>query len=111
MIHEARRIADRRSRRMIGRLAETTPSRVWKWMPVDQRQRAARAFWTDEEAEADQVQAAMLIARQKKFRPRTVVGLDLDRKARHLASLARLADAVAARALSAYRLAAERRRM
>jgi len=85
-----------------------TPSRVWKSMTVDQRQRAARAFWTDEEAEADQVQAAMLIAQQKKFRPKTVVGLDLDRKARHLASLPSLPDALAARALIAYHLTEQR---
>ena len=77
-------------------------------MTADQRQRAARAFWTDDEAEADQVQAAMLIAQQKKFRPKTVIGLDLDRKARHLASLPSLPDAIAARALIAYHLAEQR---
>jgi hypothetical protein len=52
-------------------------------MTAEQRQRAARAFWQDEDATDDQVQAALLIAQQKKFRPKTVVSLDLDRKARH----------------------------
>jgi hypothetical protein len=85
-----------------------TPSRVWKSTTADQRQRAARAFWTDDDAEADQIQAAMLIAQQKKFRPRTVLGLDLDRKTRHLASLPSLPDAIAARALIAYHLAEQR---
>ena len=85
-----------------------TPSRLWKRMTADQRQRAARAFWSDEEAEADQLQAVMLIAQQKKFRPKTVNGLDLDRKARHLASLPSLPDALAARALVLYHLAEQR---
>ena len=77
-------------------------------MTAEQRQRAARAFWSDEEAEADQVQAVMLIAQQKKFRPKTIVALDIDRKARHLASLAQLPDSVAARALIVYHLAEQR---
>jgi hypothetical protein len=85
-----------------------TPSRVWKQMTPDQRQRAARAFWSDEDAADDQIQAVMLIAQQKKFRPKTVIGLELDRKARHLASLASLPETLAARALVVYHLAEHR---
>ena len=85
-----------------------TPSRLWKQMTLDQRTRAARAFWDDPEATDDQVQAALLIAQQKKFRPKTVIGLDLDRKAKHLASLGGLPDAMAARALIVYHLAEQR---
>jgi len=85
-----------------------TPSRLWKKMTLEQRQRAARAFWQDEDAANDQVQAALLIAQQKKFRPKTVVSLDVDRKARHLASLASLPDTIAARALIVYHLAEQR---
>jgi hypothetical protein len=85
-----------------------TPSRVWKKMSLEQRQRAARAFWEDEEGTNDQVQAALLIAQQKKFRPKTVISLDLDRKTRHLASLGALPDSIAARALIAYHLAEQR---
>ena len=77
-------------------------------MTSEQRQRLARAFWEDEEAANDQVQAALLIAQQKKFRPKTVISLDLDRKARHLASLAALPDTIAARALIVYHLAEQR---
>jgi hypothetical protein len=84
-----------------------TPSRVWKTMTIDERQRVARAFWSDPEATDDQVQAALLIAQQKKFRPKTIVALDLDRKARHLATLA-LPDPLAARALIVYHLAEQR---
>src|SRR5438128_542183 len=88
-----------------------TPSRVWKKMTLEQRQRAARAFWEDEEAANDQVQAALLIAQQKKFRPKTVVSLDVDRKARHLASMTSLPDQIAARALVLYHLSDQRAMM
>jgi len=85
-----------------------TPSRLWRQMTLDQRQRAAHAFWEDEEAADDQVQAALLIAQQKKFRPKTVVSLDVDRKARHLATIAALPDPLAARVLIVYHLAEQR---
>jgi len=85
-----------------------TPSRLWKRMSSDQRQRAALAFWADPEATDDQVQAAFLIAQQKKFRPKTVIGLDLDRKAKHLATVPGVPDQIAARALVTYHLAEQR---
>jgi hypothetical protein len=84
-----------------------TPARLWKQMTSDQRHRAALAFWRDEEATDDQVQAALLIADRKKFRAKTVIGLDPERKARHLASLP-LPDSLAARALVVYHLAEQR---
>src|ERR1700694_4560187 len=85
-----------------------TPSRLWKRMTAEQRFQAAKAFWLDEEAANDHVQAVLLISQQKKFRPKTVASLDEERKARHLASLATLPDAVAARALVLYHLAEQR---
>lgn len=88
-----------------------TPSRLWKQMTLDQRTRAARAFWQDPEATDDQVQAALLIAQHKKFRPKTVIGLDLERKAKHLATIASLPDAMAARALIVYHLNEQRAMM
>jgi hypothetical protein len=88
--------------------ATLTPSKLWKRMTADQKVRAARAFWLAEEAVDDQVQAALLIAQQKKFRPKTVVGLDDERKAKHLASLASLPDPIAARVLVVYHLAEQR---
>jgi len=80
-------------------------------MTSEQRQRAARAFWSDPDATDDQVQAALLIAQQKKFRPKTIVSLDLERKARHLASLANVPDQIAARTLVVYHLAEQRAMM
>jgi len=77
-------------------------------MTAAQRLAAAQAFWRDEEATDDQIQAVLLIAKQKKFRPKTVVGLDVDRKARHLSSIVNLPEALSARALIVYHLSAQR---
>ena len=73
-----------------------------------QRLASAHAFWADDEAIDDQLQAALLIAQQKKFRPKTVIGLDLDRKSKHLASLASLPDSIAGRVLVLYHLSDQR---
>ncbi len=80
-------------------------------MTPELRQQAARAFWLDEDATDDQVQAVMIIAQQKKFRPKFILGLDTDRKARHLATLGSLPDAIAARVLIVYHLAEQRSMM
>lgn len=80
-------------------------------MTADQRVHAARAFWRDEQAGDDQLQAIVLIAQVKKFRAKTLVGLDEERKSRHLASLPVLPDALAARALIVYHLAEQREMM
>jgi hypothetical protein len=77
-------------------------------MTSEQRLLAARAFWSDEQATDDQIQAVMLISQQKKFRPKTVLSLDEERKAKHFAALATLPDTVAARALVVYHLAEQR---
>ena len=77
-------------------------------MTSAQRQAAARAFWLDDQATQDQIQAVMLIAQQKKFRPKSVVELDIDRKARHFAGIVNLPEGLAARALIAYHLAEQR---
>jgi hypothetical protein len=77
-------------------------------MTAEQRFQAARAFWQDEQAANDRLQAVLLIAQQKKFRPKSVLALDDDRKARHFASLPIVPDALAGRALIAYHLAEQR---
>ncbi len=88
-----------------------TPSRLWRRMTADQRLRAARAFWPDEQAADDQVQAVMLIAQQKKFRPKFILGLDDERRAKHLASMVALPEAMAARCLVVYHLTEQREMM
>jgi hypothetical protein len=77
-------------------------------MTPAKRQQAALAFWQEEQPGDDHVQAALLIAQRKKFRPKSVIGLTTDRKARHLASLSLLPEAIAARVLIAYHLATQR---
>jgi|SRR5665213_42883 len=89
-------------------LPTLTPARLWKRMPTPNRQKAALAFWLADEAIDDQIQAAMLIAGQKKFRPKFVLALDEEKKAKHLASLAAVPETVAARALIAYHLESQR---
>jgi hypothetical protein len=85
-----------------------TPSRLWKRMTGEQRLRAAQALWREQEAAAEQREAALLIAKHLKFRPKTVHGLDPERKARHLAAVGELPDALAARVLVLYHLAEQR---
>ena len=53
-------------------------------MSADRRVAAATAFWTDENAALEQAEATALIARQIKFRPRSVQGLPIDRRAKYL---------------------------
>src|SRR4249919_3009911 len=84
-----------------------TPSRLWRRMTADQRLRAARAFWADEEATDDQMQAVLLIAQQKKFVP----SLDDERRAKHLAGMVGLPEALAARCLVVYHLKDHREMM
>ena len=77
-------------------------------MTAAHRQKAALAFWQADEAVDDQIQAAMLIAGQKKFRPKYVLGLDEEKRSKHLASMVSVPETIAARALIAYHLEAQR---
>lgn len=88
-----------------------TPSKLWRRMTAEQRTRAAEAFWADEQATDDQIQAVLLIAQQRKFRPKSVLTLSPERRARHLASIVNLPDALAARALVVYHLGVQREMM
>jgi hypothetical protein len=88
-----------------------TPAKLWKRMTSDQRLRASRALWNDEQATDDQLQALMLVAQQKKFRPKYILSLDDEKKAKHLAGLLNMPDPMAARALVVYHLAEQREMM
>jgi hypothetical protein len=54
------------------------------------------------------MQAVMLIAQQKKFRPKSVLALDLERRARQLSTIVNLPENLAARVLIVYHLARQR---
>lgn len=84
------------------------PARMWRLMPLELRASAAKAFWSDEQAALEQAEAVALIARQIKFRPKSVITLPVDKKARHLAGLAQVSDLLAARLLISYHLEYQR---
>ncbi|MEO8502357.1 MAG: hypothetical protein ABI609_00520 [Acidobacteriota bacterium] len=72
------------------------------------RLRVARAFWASEPDAQDHGHAAVLIAQKFKFRPKFVLGLDDEHRAKYLSSITAMTDSVAARALVAYHLAEQR---
>lgn len=87
---------------------EMRPARLWRAVPSDRRVLAATAFWRDEQTALEQAEAVSLIARQIKFRPKSVLGLPVEKKARHLAGMAQVSDLLAARLLIAYHLETQR---
>ena len=77
-------------------------------MSAEQRRRAGAALWAATDAATEQAQVVLLVAKHLKFRPKTVMGLDAERKARYLASVPEVPDEVAARLLVLYHLADQR---
>jgi hypothetical protein len=81
------------------------PSRLWKELPGETRVRAAEAFWRDEDSpsiEMQQAEALVAIARRLNFRQKSVQAMSIERRARALAQLPDVSDALATRALVAY---------
>ena len=90
-------------------LSETTrPSQLWKQLSGDSKLSAADAFWRDENAVAEQVQVVSLIAQRIKFRPKSVVSMPIEKKARQLVAVPVLPELVAARLLVSYHLLHQR---
>jgi hypothetical protein len=77
-------------------------------MRAARRIEAAGLFWTDEQSADQQLEAVAAIASHMKFRPKSVVSLPLERKARYLAGLPNISDTIAARALVNYHLERQR---
>jgi hypothetical protein len=77
-------------------------------MPLERRLLAAELFWADEHSADQQLEAVGSIATHMKFRPRSVVALPPEKKAKYLASLPNVSDSVAARALVNYHLDQQR---
>jgi hypothetical protein len=84
------------------------PSTLWKEMPADKRLVAAAAFWNDEHGVEQQVEIIVTLARKLNFRPKSLQTLPVERRAKLLAGMNDVSDAVASRALIAYHLTAER---
>ena len=87
---------------------EMRPARLWRLMPLDLRVLAATAFWSDEQAALEQAEAVALIARQIKFRPKSILTLSVDKRARHLAGLVQISDLLAARLVISFHLEHQR---
>jgi hypothetical protein len=89
-------------------LSHFRPSKLWRRMPLERRIDAAGLFWDDEHSADQQMEAVASIATHMKFRPRSVVGLAPEKRAKYLAQLPTVTDAIAARALVNYHLERQR---
>jgi hypothetical protein len=89
-------------------LSNFRPSKLWRRMPMERRIDAAGLFWEDEHSADQQMEAIASIATHMKFRPRSVIGLDPAKRAKYLAQLPTVTDAIAARALVNYHLERQR---
>jgi hypothetical protein len=89
-------------------LSNFRPSRLWRRMPVERRIDAADLFWNDEHSSDQQLEAVASIASHMKFRPKSVLGLAPEKRAKYLATLPTMSDAIAARALVNYHLERQR---
>jgi hypothetical protein len=88
--------------------SEFRPSKLWKKMSADRRMDAAELFWSDEQSTEQQIEAVGALASHMKFRPKSVIGLPIEKKAKYLATLPIVSDSVAARALVNYHLERQR---
>ena len=84
------------------------PSQLWKQLSAERKLQAAEAFWADSNASVEHAEAIIAIAQKIKFRPKSVIALSVEKKARHLLSVGTMSELVAARLLVAYHLASQR---
>ena len=84
------------------------PARLWRTLSPEMRVAAATAFWSDDQAGLEQAEGVALIARHIKFRPKSVLSLPVEKKAKHLASMSQVSDLLAARLLVSYHLQHQR---
>ena len=89
-------------------LTNYRPSKLFRRMPLERRVEAADLFWNDEHSADQQMEAVASIATHMKFRPRSVLSLAPDKRAKYLAQLPSVSDAIAARALVNYHLERQR---
>ena len=75
---------------------------------MERRLEAADLFWNDEQSADQQLEAVASIATHMKFRPKSVLTIAPERRAKYLATLPTMTDAIAARALVTYHLERQR---
>jgi hypothetical protein len=84
------------------------PSILWKHLSVDRRRQAAEGFWGDAAVTAEHAEAIGAIAKQLKFRPKSVTVLPLARKAQYLIGLPAVSESLALRLLIYYHIGHQR---
>ena len=84
------------------------PSQLWKQLSAERKQQSAEAFWSDNNASVEHAEAIIAIAQRIKFRPKSVIALPVEKKARHLVAVGVVSELIAARLLVAYHLAHQR---
>ena len=89
-------------------LAIPRPSQLWKALSPERKLQAAEAFWGDRNASVEHAEAIVTIAQRIKFRPKSVMTLPVEKKAKHLIAVGAVSELVAARLLVAYHLAHQR---
>jgi hypothetical protein len=89
-------------------LSNFRPTKLWRRLPLDRRIDAADLFWNDEHSADQQMEAVAAIATRMKFRPRSILTLAPEKRAKYLAQLPTITDAIAARALVNYHLERQR---
>jgi hypothetical protein len=89
-------------------LSNFRPSKLWRKMPLERRIDAANLFWEDAHSADQQIEAVSALATHMKFRPRSVIGLAPEKRAKYLAQLPVISDTIAARALVNYHLERQR---
>ena len=89
-------------------LSNYRPSKLWRKIPLERRVDAAGLFWEDEHSADQQVEAVSAIATQMKFRPKSVIALAPEKRAKYLAQLPSISDTIAARVLVNYHLERQR---
>lgn len=75
---------------------------------MERRVDAAGLFWDDEHSADQQMEAVAALATHMKFRPRSVITLTPEKRAKYLAQLPTVTDTIAARALVNYHLERQR---
>jgi len=79
-------------------------------MSAAQRLAGAEAFWreTENDVEVQHAEAIITLARRMNFRPKSMAALPVERRAKLLAQLSEVSDAVATRALISYHFTTRR---
>lgn len=89
----------------------SSPSAIWKSLPAATRVAVADAFWRDEtspDIHVQHVEAIVALARRLNFRPKSLQALPIERRAKQLAQVDEVSDAIATRALIAFHFSTRR---